>query len=209
MSAELLEAIGRLDFAPSSGFAHVHSPLLDALMAGLSDIARGNAIWIALAILIGFLYRSRWPAVVQVLLAVALAFLITDYVAKPFFNRARPFESYAESRVYGYKPTTRRFPRGMRPALSPARTPSRAWLRTGAPSSGSSRRSSRSRASISACTTPATCWQVRCWGSGFRSLSWEERRGSSPMPCLTAKTLRRREILEARTPARHTPENHM
>ena len=37
---------------------------------------------------------------------------ITDYVAKPFFNRSRPFESYADSRVYGYKPTTRSFPSG-------------------------------------------------------------------------------------------------
>jgi undecaprenyl-diphosphatase len=81
-------------------------------MAGLSDIARGSAIWIALALLIGFLHRSRWPAVTQVLLAMGLTFFMTDYVAKPFFNRARPFESYADSRVYGYKPTTRSFPSG-------------------------------------------------------------------------------------------------
>jgi undecaprenyl-diphosphatase len=112
MSAHLLEAIGRLDFAAFQWLRTHHSPLLDALMAGLSDIAGGNAIWMALAVLIGFLYRSRWPAVVQALLAVVLAFLITDYVAKPFFNRARPFESYAESRVHGYKPTTRSFPSG-------------------------------------------------------------------------------------------------
>jgi undecaprenyl-diphosphatase len=81
-------------------------------MAGFSDIARGNFVWVVLAILIGFLYRSRWPAVVHVLLAVGLAFLITDYVAKPFFNRARPFETYVESRVYGVKPTSRSFPSG-------------------------------------------------------------------------------------------------
>ena len=81
-------------------------------MAGLSDIARGNAIWGFLALLIGFLHPSRWPAVLHVLLAIALTFLITDYVAKPFFNRARPFETYADSRVYGYRPTTRSFPSG-------------------------------------------------------------------------------------------------
>ena len=110
--SEILEAVGRLDFALFQRLRTPQLPLLDALMAGLSDIARGNAIWIALAILIGFLHRSRWPAVVQVLLAVGLTVLITDYVAKPFFNRARPFESYAESRVYGYRPTTRTFPSG-------------------------------------------------------------------------------------------------
>jgi undecaprenyl-diphosphatase len=108
----LSEAIGRFDYAAFQWLRTHHSPLLDAVMAGLSDIARGNAIWIALALLIGFLHRSRWPAVTQVLLAIGLTFLITDYVAKPFFDRARPFESYAESRVYGYKPTTRSFPSG-------------------------------------------------------------------------------------------------
>ena len=56
--------------------------------------------------------RLDGPAVLQVLLAIALTFLITDYVAKPFFNRARPFETYADSRVYGYRPTTRSFPSG-------------------------------------------------------------------------------------------------
>lgn len=112
MSAELLEAIGRLDFAAFQWLRTHQSPLLDALMAGLSDIARGGALWIALAILIGFLYSSRWPAVVHVVLAIGLAFLITDAVAKPFFDRARPFESYADSRVYGYKPTTQSFPSG-------------------------------------------------------------------------------------------------
>ena len=111
MSA-LLEAVGRLDFALFQRLRTPQVPLLDAFMAGLSDIGRGNAIWIALAMLIGFLHRSRWPAVVQVLLAVGITFLVTDYVAKPFFNRARPFESYTESRVYGYKPMTRSFPSG-------------------------------------------------------------------------------------------------
>jgi undecaprenyl-diphosphatase len=112
MSAELLGAIGRLDFAAFQWLRTHHSPLLDTLMAGFSDIARGSAIWVVLAILIGFLQRSRWPAVTQVLLAIGLTFLTTDYVAKPLFNRARPFESYADSRVHGYKPTTRSFPSG-------------------------------------------------------------------------------------------------
>ena len=107
MLAETLEAIGRLDYAAFQWLRAHQSPFLDVLMAGLSDVARGGAVWIALAILIAFLRRSRWPAVVHVLLAVALAFLITDHMAKPFFNRSRPFESYADSRVYGYEPTTR------------------------------------------------------------------------------------------------------
>jgi undecaprenyl-diphosphatase len=112
MSEVFLEAAGRLDFAAFQWLRAHHSPLLDVAMAGLSDVARGGTIWIVLALLIAFLYRSRWPAVVQVVLAVALAFVMTDYVAKPFFNRSRPFETYADSRVYGYRPTTASFPSG-------------------------------------------------------------------------------------------------
>ena len=87
MLAEALEAIGRLDYAAFQWLRAHHSPFLDVVMAGLSDVARGGAIWIVLAFLIAFLYRSRWPAVVHVLLAIALAFVITDHIAKPFFNR--------------------------------------------------------------------------------------------------------------------------
>jgi undecaprenyl-diphosphatase len=110
--AELAGAIGRVDFAAFQWLRSHQSPLLDALMAGISDIARSGAVWIALALLIGVLYGSRWKAVVQVFIAVALSFPITDGIAKPLFNRQRPFESYADSRVYGYKPTTRSFPSG-------------------------------------------------------------------------------------------------
>ena len=112
MLSALLEAAGRLDFAAFQWLRTNHSPTLDVVMAGVSDIARGGVIWIALGVLIAFVYRSRWPAVVHVMLAVVLAFVITDHVAKPFFNRSRPFESYADSRVYGYRPTTRSFPSG-------------------------------------------------------------------------------------------------
>jgi undecaprenyl-diphosphatase len=112
MLAGLSEAIGRLDFAAFQWLRTLHSGFLDPFMEGLSDIGRGNAIWGLLALLIGFLYPSRWPGVLHVLFAIALTFLITDYIAKPFFNRARPFETYAESRVYGYRPTTRSFPSG-------------------------------------------------------------------------------------------------
>jgi undecaprenyl-diphosphatase len=112
MSAELPEAIGRLDYAAFQWLRTHHSPLLDAVMAGLSDLGTGSTIWVVLALLIGAIYHSRWMAVVHVVLAVVLTFLITDYAAKPFFNRARPFESYVESRVYGFKPTSRSFPSG-------------------------------------------------------------------------------------------------
>lgn len=112
MLSQSLEAIGKLDFAAFQWLRTHHSPFLDAVMAGFSDVARGGAIWIVLAFLIAAFYRSRWPALVQVILAIVVAHLIVDEVTKPFFNRSRPFESYADARVYGYRPTTRSFPSG-------------------------------------------------------------------------------------------------
>lgn len=112
MPAELLEAIGRLDFAAFQWLRLHHYPALDLIMAGLSDVTRAGVFWMALAVLIGLLHPSRWAAVVHVVLAVLIAYLLADYVAKPLFNRARPFETYADTRVYGYKPTTRSLPSG-------------------------------------------------------------------------------------------------
>jgi undecaprenyl-diphosphatase len=81
-------------------------------MAGLSDVGTANAIWVFLALLIAFIQRTRWAAAVQVILAVVITGQITDHVAKPLFSRQRPFETYAETIVYGHRPTTRSFPSG-------------------------------------------------------------------------------------------------
>jgi undecaprenyl-diphosphatase len=112
MSAEFLNAIGRLDAAAFQWFRAFHFPWLDPIMAGLSDITRGGALWVALALLVGVLHPKRWPAATQVLLAIGMSYVLVDMVAKPLFNRARPFETYANTRVYGYRPTTRSLPSG-------------------------------------------------------------------------------------------------
>ena len=112
MRAEWLEAIGRLDAAAFQWLRTYHVPVLDTLMAGLSDVTRGGALWAGLALLIGILHPKRWPAVTQALLALGLSYLLADTIAKPYFNRARPFETYVETRVFGYRPTTRSLPSG-------------------------------------------------------------------------------------------------
>jgi undecaprenyl-diphosphatase len=110
--AALVETIGRWDFAAFQWLRLHHWAWADALMTGLSDVARGGALWFGLAVLVALVYHSRWPAVVQVVLAVALSAQLTDHVAKPLFNRSRPFETYAETIVYGHRPTTRSLPSG-------------------------------------------------------------------------------------------------
>jgi undecaprenyl-diphosphatase len=109
----MLKAIERLDLAVFQWLRSTyHSPFLDALMAGISDVARGGALWIGLAFLLTAMSPRRWPSIVQVMLAVVVSFALTDLAAKPWFNRARPFEMHANTRVYGYRPTTRSLPSG-------------------------------------------------------------------------------------------------
>jgi undecaprenyl-diphosphatase len=112
MSAGLFEGLGRLDFAAFQWLRTHQFAGLDVVMAGLSDVTRAGALWVGLAALIALLYPARWPAAVQVILAILIAQWLADYAAKPFVNRSRPFEMYVETRVYGYKPTTRSLPSG-------------------------------------------------------------------------------------------------
>ncbi len=108
----IIEAVGRLDFATFQLLRLYHWPALDIVMASLSDIAAGAGIWVALTLLIGLIHPRRWPAAIQVLLAIALTIIVTESVVKPLVNRRRPFESYADTRVYGFRSTTPSFPSG-------------------------------------------------------------------------------------------------
>ncbi|RPI57683.1 MAG: phosphatase PAP2 family protein [Acidobacteria bacterium] len=111
MSA-LIETIGRWDFAAFQWLRAFHWALLDPLMVALSDIARAGTLWMGLAVMIALVYRSRWPAAVQVILAVSLTALFIDNVAKPLVGRERPYELHADVPVYANKPTTASFPSG-------------------------------------------------------------------------------------------------
>jgi len=112
MPTGVLDVIGSLDAAAFRWLRTYHVPAIDVLMAGLSDISRGGAIWCVLSVIVALLHPKRWPASVQVLLVVVVAHLSADFIAKPLFNRARPFETTADTRVYGVRPTTRSFPSG-------------------------------------------------------------------------------------------------
>ena len=112
MLADLIAAIGRMDFAAFQWLRTHHFAALDVLMAGLSDIARANLLWFVFVAFVGLLYPDRWRAAIHVFLALFVCYLLVDLVAKPVFNRARPFETYVDTRVYGLKPTTRSLPSG-------------------------------------------------------------------------------------------------
>jgi len=110
--ASLLSAIDRLDGATFEQLRVFHTAFLDLTLAALSAAARGGVLWMVLGALTALVRPSRWPAFVQLLLAIGLAALLADAILKPVVDRQRPFETQTEVRTVGGKPTSRSFPSG-------------------------------------------------------------------------------------------------
>ena len=72
MPTGVLDVIGSLDAAAFRWLRTYYVPAIDVLMAGLSDISRGGAIWCVLSMIVALLHPKRWPAAVQVLLVVVV-----------------------------------------------------------------------------------------------------------------------------------------
>ena len=107
-----------------------HHPIADVVMEGLSVIGRGGGIWIAITLALVGLDRSRGRAAALVLVALTLAFVMTDLVVKPLVARARPFEGAVAVRVIDRRPLTYSFPSGhAASAVAAAITLGRIWPR--------------------------------------------------------------------------------
>jgi undecaprenyl-diphosphatase len=89
-----------------------HAPLLDPLMLGLSVIGRRGSIWLAVGLGLVLARPRTLPALWQLVLAISLAGLVTDFVIKPAVARPRPFAGVSDVRVLGARPETYSFPSG-------------------------------------------------------------------------------------------------
>jgi undecaprenyl-diphosphatase len=112
MPAGFLEAAEKLDLAALHWLRSVQSPLLTTLMTGLSDVARGAAVWFVLVLVVPIARPRRWPAAVQALLALALTIFVVDVIAKPAFNRPRPYDMHPDTGALVDKPSTSSLPSG-------------------------------------------------------------------------------------------------
>ncbi|MDO8677448.1 MAG: phosphatase PAP2 family protein [Acidobacteriota bacterium] len=86
-------------------------PWLDDVMVLASALGAAGFLWWMLALITG-IFPARRPAAWRLLLAIGFTFLINDYVLRPIFDRARPFEVIPALRVIDAKPTTSSFPSG-------------------------------------------------------------------------------------------------
>jgi undecaprenyl-diphosphatase len=112
MIGSIVGALSRLDAAAFAWMVARRWSPFDVPIMLLSSAARGGGLWILLGVLTAFVRPSRWPAFVQLLLAIGLAGLLADGILKPVISRQRPFETQADLRTIGIPPLSRSFPSG-------------------------------------------------------------------------------------------------
>jgi undecaprenyl-diphosphatase len=86
---------------------------LDIVMLIASGIGWRGGVWLVLALVAGWRWRGQAAmAAWRVVLAIALATLVTDVALKPFFGRDRPFVVEPAARVIGPRSAGKAFPSG-------------------------------------------------------------------------------------------------
>jgi undecaprenyl-diphosphatase len=108
----MLDTILRVDEAAFGWLAACHTPVLDAVMIGLSRAGRGGLLWLAAGALLAWARPRLAGGVVQMVLAIGLASLLVNVVVKPAVARPRPFEAMPAVQVIDLEPASRSFPSG-------------------------------------------------------------------------------------------------
>jgi undecaprenyl-diphosphatase len=108
MPAALRSVVSSVDASLFRWVIAHRSPLLNQTMITLSH--GGALVWALGALLLGLLFRHRWPGVFQVTLAIGLAALLADVAAKPVVARHRPFMSISGYEVMAKPQRSGSFP---------------------------------------------------------------------------------------------------
>ncbi len=91
---------------------HLDAPWLDRVMIAATQVGARGAIWIVLGLALAIAVPARRMAVWRLLLAIGLAGLITDGIAKPLIGRTRPYVEHPEYRLPLPPPQDHSFPSG-------------------------------------------------------------------------------------------------
>lgn len=124
----MLDSLLRLDGSLRIWVATHHSPAVDAVMLFASAVGRRGVIWMVVGGGLMFRRPVRAADVWRLMLALGLAFLMTDAALKPLVRRVRPFTAVMDVRVIDERPKTYSFPSGhAASAFAGAVTMSRGW----------------------------------------------------------------------------------
>jgi undecaprenyl-diphosphatase len=109
----VFDALLTADGALRAWFTTHHTAWLDVLMLALSSVGQAGTVWIILGAVATLEQPRRAGRLWQLILAIALAYVLVDLVLKPAFARSRPFEALLDVRVVGsWRPVTYSFPSG-------------------------------------------------------------------------------------------------
>jgi undecaprenyl-diphosphatase len=85
---------------------------LDGVMWTLSAVGRGGLVWLLIGASLAAWGRLTWRDFGRLVLAVAIAALVTNQTLKPIIRRERPFVSTPAILVIGNPPADASFPSG-------------------------------------------------------------------------------------------------
>jgi undecaprenyl-diphosphatase len=86
--------------------------LLNGSMWSLSAVGRGGLIWLVIALVLTLIGRLRRRDFLQLVLVLAMTYLVTDGLTKPAVDRVRPFIAMPTVQVIGGRPSEASFPSG-------------------------------------------------------------------------------------------------
>jgi len=98
------------EFRFLSALSNLDIPGMDAIMSVLSFLGNGGLVWFAVAILL--LAAKKKRACLEILLAMALTFVIGNLILKNLIDRARPYETYQSLVPFISLPGDASFPSG-------------------------------------------------------------------------------------------------
>lgn len=67
-------------------------------------------MWVAAMLALALVFRGRWAATYQVIMAIGLATLLADFAAKPIVSRHRPFVTFSAVEVLSKPQRSGSFP---------------------------------------------------------------------------------------------------
>ncbi len=99
------------EFSFLSQLRELHGPVMNQVMAVLSNLGNAGIFWIILAIILLFSSKTR-RAGAEIIISLVLSLIIGNLILKNVVNRDRPYEVYSALVPLISKPVDASFPSG-------------------------------------------------------------------------------------------------
>lgn len=100
-----------IEFQILDALQHIHTPLLDAVMKAITSLGNGGCIWIALAVILLVIPKTRKTGII-VAIALILDLILCNMILKNLVARTRPYDIQTMVEILIRKPSDYSFPSG-------------------------------------------------------------------------------------------------